>query len=220
MAVNRISRRILWNTIVVIVLATTSPALGVDSHDLRKGEFKANSRNERLEIAKDLLRKVNLLDSYLPKLPPSVKAAIEKERAWLEKRKDTEEDDDYVLVHVDNYRSRKTQGFNLEHLLEATRKSLECITVEKIELKSEMICWAETSLKLSQRRTLNDSTQFLINYGLLPKDIAEKAELLPEDLAEKLHLMVISSGYGDIYDMFGKGILQFILIPYLRGEVK
>jgi hypothetical protein len=55
---------------------------------------------------------------------------------------------------------------------------------------------------------LNDSIRTLRNSGRLPSDIVDQASL--GDV----------SGFGIKYGWYGRGIQEYILIPYLSGQIE
>ena len=68
---------------------------------------------------------------------------------------------------------------------------------------SEITCWAVASLCLSYTIAFEDSFRILIKQNKVPKDIAEKARIYDTD---------------DFYDLYGRGILEYIVIPYLAKD--
>ena len=199
--------RFLWLIMFSMLLYTTSNAIAVDWTNLigpSPEMFNADSREERIEIAKSIKGQIEKLDSYLPSVKPSEKEWIEKEefaigkindlKAFEERSKHLHESPEYLQLR-------------LKELIDRIKNGLECIANEKVKLRDEMLCWAVVSHQLSDTDLFNAAIMTLKRYGRLPEDIAQKANLTSENL-----------GYGEKYDWIGRGILEFIIISYLANK--
>ena len=72
-----------------------------------------------------------------------------------------------------------------------------------------MMCWSVGSFLLTDRSTFNDAVLILLRAGRLPRDIDKQAMLGSESL-----------GFGFFYNVWGRGIQEYMLIPYLKNQAK
>jgi hypothetical protein len=189
----------------VILITVRAGAFAADAGSLISGEFNANERTVRVEIAKDILTQIELLDSYLLNTKPSELSWIEMERAAIDKLKGT---DAWGTRMGQFYESPEFQNQKLKALLSNVRKGLECVINDKVKTNSEILCWAVVVHNLSDKATLDDSIAILVKHGRLPPDIAKKARL------------VEATGFGTKFTWYARGIQEFIVIPYLAGNMK
>lgn len=194
--------------IIGLAILFGTNTFAADSRSLISGKFNATQKTERTEIAKDIKAKIELLDSYLPNLKPSEIAWIEEEKVAIQKLKGM---DAQAARLVQLLESPEFQHQNLKDSLRNIKNNLDCIANEKVTLNSEMLCWAVTSHHLSEESTFDDSITVLKKHGRLPKDIAKKAGLLE-----------ISGyrSYSILYKSYARGIMEYIIIPYLAGNIK
>jgi len=184
----------LWCIIFSILIYTPSNAIAVDVGDLLGGTFNADSRDDRIEMAKSIKAKIEILDSYLPNVKPSEKEWIEREEADIEKIKDSKAANERFLQL---YESPEYQQLELKGIIDELKDRLMFIANKKVKLKDEMLFWAIVNFNLSNTIIFNDSILILKRHGRLPKDIAQKADLTSED-----------AGYGARYNWFGRSILK------------
>ncbi len=201
-----ISKRWFVGIVFGILIFFRASAFAADVNSLVSGKFNANVRSVRVEIARDLLGRIELLDSYLPGAKPSELSWIEKERAAIDKLR--EGSDAWSERMLQLYKSPEFQNQKLKTFLNNIRKSLECIINDKVKLNSEILCWAVVNHNLPDKTTFNDSITILRDQGRLPKDIAEKAHL------------VEANGFDTRFTFNARGIQEFIIIPYLAGHIK
>lgn len=190
---------------ISLIINSDLTAFAADADSLILGELNARRKSERIEIAKDIKAKINLLDSYLPNPKPSEITWITQERIAIEKLTETDARNARLIKL---YESPEFQHNKLKNLLESIKSSLNCITTEKVNLGSEMLCWAVTSHNLSDSTVFDDSIMILMEHNKLPKDIAKKTGLWE------------AVGYGGRYRSFARGIMKYIVIPYLAGKIK
>ena len=129
---------------------------------------------------------------------------MESEQIAIEKLKGTDAWTERIQKF---YESPEFQQQKLKSHLNNIINSLQCVTNEKINLKSEILCWAVASHSLSDELTLNFSIMILKRSRRLPEDIAKKAGLNE------------SLGYGANYNWYARGINEYIIIPYLSGRI-
>lgn len=194
----------LLSNVILGIFVIGINTFAADSYCLLTGIFDANSRKERVEIAKDILSKIELLDSYLPNPKPSEVAWIKEERAAMYKLQGDAFEERFKKLSLS---PEYTHQYLKEHLAE-TKTHLECIINDKVNLESEILCWERVSLDLSERNAFDSSIMILKIDGRLPKDIAKKACFFNK------------KGFSWIYDLYAWGIHMSIIIPYLEGHIK
>ncbi|WP_041280593.1 hypothetical protein [Desulfosudis oleivorans] len=199
-----ILKRTLIFLLILYNICTFVTAFAADASSLIAGEFDATSKNERQKIAKDIIGQIEKLSSYLSTPKPSEIKWVNNERVAIDKLKGT---DAWTERIQKLYESPEFQQQKLKSHLDNIIDSLQCVTNENVNLKSEILCWAVASHHLSDETTLNDSIMILKRSGLLPEDIVKKA-----DITESL-------GYGAKYNWFARGINEYIIIPYLSGRI-
>jgi len=195
---------VLFFLIMSLLLYFPSNSMAVNCDSLLNGDFNAQSREDRIAIAKSLIIKIELLDSFLPNLKPSEKEWVEQEQAAIEKIKDGYAKLERLKQLSD---SPEYHQLKLKNHTENIKFFLNSIPKEK--LKGEMLSWSYVSYLLSDPTTFNDAIKNLKRHGRLPKDIEKKAGIFPENI-----------GYGFLYNFYGRSILEYIIIPYLRGTIK
>jgi hypothetical protein len=179
-------------------------AIGANADTLLLGAFNANSRDDRKEIAKALLEKIEKMASFLPEPKPSETSWLEQEKKEIDK-----------LAGKDAYLSRITSYYGsteyhhkwLYDALQNSIKHLKCVINDKVPLKSEMLCWAIASSQLSIHVSTNDAVKVLIENKRLPMDIAMKCGLVP------------GIEIGTLFQFWGRKINDHIIIPYLAEKI-
>ena len=194
-----------WIMLVVLMLLPLARSFGASAIDLNGGKFDARSQRDRQQIARDLLQKIQLLDSFLPTIKPSEALWLSQERAAIDRLEDSNATYSRLknLVESPEFYLQK-----LKLLLDKIKRAISCAVQEKIETKQEMLCWLMASFHLSDRSTINDAMMILIRNGRLPKDIGKKSGLFC-DLE-----------CSDPYEWFARGIQEYIVIPYFAGTLE
>ena len=105
--------------------------------------------------------------------------------------------------------SPEFQHEKLHSALAAIQDALACAGNPSNSLSREMMCWSVGSFHLTDRAMFNDSILILLKAGRLPPDLEKRAILGPESL-----------GFGYFYDLWGRGIQEYIVIPHLKGQAK
>ena len=195
----------LYKVTIGLLILLVANAFAADSASLISGEFNAKQKIERTEIAKDIKSQIDLLDSYLPNLKPSEIEWIDQERIAIKKLEGT---DAWSARLTQFYESPEFQQQKLKNLLGSIKSNIDCIMNEKVNLNTEMLCWTVTSYNLSDRSTFDDSIMTLKKHTKLPNDIVKKAGLWE------------ASGYGAKFETYARGIIEYIVIPYLAGKIK
>lgn len=189
-----------------ILLLAALPARAIDASNLVDGKFDATSRKERGEIAKDLRERVHRLAQYLPSLKPQESAWLTQESEAIDRLGQSEA---ALSRRVQLATSPEFQHKKLHGALAAIRDALACAGDPSTSRSREMMCWSVGSFLLTDRAMFNDSISILRKAGRLPPDVEKHAILGPESL-----------GFGYFYDLWGRGIQEYIVIPYLKGQAK
>lgn len=202
MRANRFCIAVAAGTLLLAAL----PARAAGAGDLILGQFDATSRKERAEIARDLREKVQKLAQYLPTQRP-------QESAWLKEESDSIDrlgkSDAEISRRVKLGESPEFQHEKLHNILTAIRDALSCAAEQSNSISREMMCWSVGSFHLTNRSAINDAVLILVRAGRLPRDVDKQAMLGSESL-----------GFGYFYDMWGRGIQEYVVIPYLKSQAK
>lgn len=180
-------------------------SLSLDKGNLISGGFDSQSRDARIDVARDALKHVRVLADFLPTHKITEVKWIEKERAEIAKLNNSKAENSRL---VKLFGGPEFQHQKLDGLLKTILDALECAANPNVELKGEMLCWSVASFNMTDSVTLTDSIRILRNSGILPANIVQQAEL--SDV----------NGLGDEYTWLGRGMQEYILIPYLAGKIK
>ena len=149
----------------------------------------------RTAIAKDLLRRLNLLASVVPVQSPEQKALVLLEMETLEKL-GTEAP---PRRRSRLFMSRGYQHYRLLELIEETRTDLDCV-LAATDIREEMHCWGLAAQHFGDEQRLDLALSMLRSARLIPKD----------------GQMPVTAQDPEVwYGEYGRGILQFIVVPYL-----
>ena len=149
----------------------------------------------RTAIAKDLLRRLNLLASVVPPQSPQQQTLVLDEMAALDKL-GTEAP---PRRRSRLFMSRGYQHYRLLELIEETRGDLECI-LAAADIREEMHCWSLAAQHFGDETRLDLALSMLRSARLIPKD----------------GQMPVTAQDPEVwYGEYGRGILQYIVVPYL-----
>lgn len=193
----------LVTLLLPFLVSVSVTGFAADAGDLILGGFDGASKKERLEIARDILGRVEKLSNYVATPKPSEIAWVHTEQEAIASLKGTDAYDERVRQL---YQSPEFQNLKLRILLDGIENTLQCVTSDDTNLRKEILCWSRASLDLSNRATLDDAIMILKKHDRLPKDIADKAELG-------------LGNYSEDYDWMARGINEYIVIPYLQGRI-
>lgn len=193
-------------TVIFLTIGLIHPIVSFSSDEpsLILGNFDAKSKQARVDIAKDTLNHVRALADFLPTQKMTEIEWIEKEKAEINKLNDANATSSRLIQLL---RSPEINHQKLSGLLKAITDALECVASPNVNIKIEMLCWSVASFHMTDSGTLNDVILFLIDSGRLPDNIVQQAGL--SDV----------TGIGSEYNWFGRGMQEYILIPYLKGEI-
>ena len=194
--------RLLTNILVCILgLPLSALAAGSGSGPVNAWElihpksFDWRQVQHRKAIARDLSRRLDLLASVVPSQSSEQRALVFAEMAELERLGSEASPRRKSRL----YMSRGYQHFRLSELIGETGADLQCI-LGAAELSEEMRCWSLAALHFSDETRLDLALSMLRRARLIPKDG---------------HMPVTAQDPEVWYGEYGRGILQYILIPYL-----
>ena len=154
----------------------------------------------RQAVAEDLLRRLNLLSNVIPPQSPRVRTKVAEDEAALQ-RPDAQLD---PRERSRLYMSRRYQHYRLLQLLDETRANLECV-LGAAHIEEEMRCWSLASVNFGDEAKLD-----------LALSMLRSARLIPKDGAMPVKAQDPSVWYGE----YGRGILKYILAPYLAAQAE
>ena len=195
-------------TLLVTFLASASvTGFAANANDLILGTFDAASKKERLEIARDILGQIEKLSNYVATSKPADITWVLTEQQSILQLDGT---DARAARSIQLHETPEFQNLQLRNLLDNIEYMLQCVIAVDVDesIEREIFCWSVISLYLSDRSTIDDAIPILVKHDRLPKDIEDKASLL------------MIRNYSDIYDWWGTGIHEHIVIPYLQSEAR
>ncbi len=186
-------------TWLVVLLAAASAAEVPSAWDLvHPGPFDAADREQRRQLATDLLRRVELLADVVPSQSPREAARLQAEADALERLGDAATAQRRARLFL----SRAYQQRQALDLLEGTVQALRCAR-DAESVSREMVCWARTSAHLLQEDRLS-----------LALGVLRDRRLVPRERDMPVPARNPSIWYGE----YGRGILNLVLIPYLEAR--
>src|SRR5262245_40009856 len=157
--------------------------------------FDSHSKAERREVANDLAFRVARLADLVADQDRGELQKLQQDEAKLAAAGADSKPNAELQLSVP-YQHRK-----LARLLADIHTALDCVVNSDTD-PSEMLCWARASLLLSDEESLKLAIGTLRDNRRLP---------------ENRNLPPLIRGPEVWYDTYARGILQFILIPYLGG---
>lgn len=191
---------------VMLISLASAPAIAADVNDLINGAFDAASRKERREIGLSFLKRIEKLSAFVPQPTPSENTWVVAEKNEIDKITDGSAKSARLVRYV---QSPEFQQSKLKSFLESTIGHLLCVTASN-NIRREMLCWAQASSNLLDQSVVDEAIKVLIRHGRVPQDIDNKAEIfVGKDL-----------GYGYFYADYSRGIIKYIVVPYLAAQIK
>lgn len=193
------NNKLLLSLLAVLLLSVfplTLSAKTLSSMDLIDGDFNARSKTDRLLIAIDLAKSIYQLNAKIPSISRDEKHKIAQEQHAIDsiRDKNIKEQRIATLVNTPDFQQEK-----LKEYLSDVNNTLTCIKTEVV-VSHEMYCWSYLGFLLTNPVILNDAMLVLEKSGKLPKSVD------PDLMREQ-------------YNWYGRGILQYIIIPYIGGEM-
>lgn len=196
-------RRLILLVAACSSLQTTS-ANATGAASLIDGRFEANSRRARVELAREMLVEVNrLADIVAPPRPYDLTWVAEQHAALS-----SLEGGNGFTTKVDLfYRTPAFQHVRLYNVLRELKNAVACVAEPNVALRRELSCWAAAALLLADRNTFVDSMTALKQAKRLPDDAVRDHVGTAEGLAVR-------------YSLYSRGINEYLVLPYLRGDLR
>ncbi|MCZ6709400.1 MAG: hypothetical protein O7B25_03465 [Gammaproteobacteria bacterium] len=185
--------------VLALLLTLHAPvrAQSVSAWDLvHPTDFNWQIKSHRQLVAKDLSSRVRLLAAVVPAQSKEQQQQLKATIATL----DALGDDASPRQRSNLYLSRAFQHRRLLDLLANTLSSLNCTRADQ-DINKEMLCWAEVSVYLMDEETVDIALTVLRSARMIPRD---------EDMPVKAQDPKIW------YSEYGRGIVRYIIKPYLR----
>lgn len=157
--------------------------------------FDWRQDHHRKAVARDLSRRLNLLASVIPPQSSDQRAQVLGEVAEIERLGS----EALSRRRSRLYMSRGYQHYRLLQLIDETAADLQCI-LSAPNLSEEMHCWSLAALHFGDESRLDLALSMLRSARLIPRDG---------------HMPITAQDPEVWYGEYGRGILQYILIPYL-----
>lgn len=184
--------------VAVFTLAAGPSASAADAWALVYADrFNSEQRSERLAIARSLEGRVRYLSNAIAPLSESATIQLVGREAKLADESPSSRARSRLYLSAD-YQQRELRG-----LLDEINASLSCIPTAPDE-SAEMACWSRAAVALQEDQKLRVSLGVLRDRRVLPKDRTFPVDGQDPEIW---------------YDAYGKGILRYIIHPYLeRGS--
>lgn len=188
--------------ILLAALLPAAPAAAADAWELIHPKmFDWRQAEQRRAVARDLVRRLDLLAAVVPEQSPKELGELVRKMAELQGMAAGESSERRSRLYI----SRQYQHFRLLELIGEVRASLDCILAagrlaQDQRLAQEMHCWSLASLHFGDETTLSLALPMLRNARLIPKE---------------RNMPVMAKGPALWYAEYGRGILRHILAPYL-----
>lgn len=170
------------------------------------GNFDASSKQERVEIARDLISEIQKLTRFLSSPKPENTTWLKKEREAISNLKDSDAvEHRYArLIQTPEYQHEKLHG-----MLTMVHEALLCVASPSTTISREIMCWSVASFHLTDHSVFNEAIPILINSGWMPNDLDKHTKAAGKSL-----------GYGFYFEAWGRGIQEHVIIPYLKSQAK
>ncbi len=190
--------------LLVMLILPVQICCGAGINDLVNGDgVKWNNREYRLGLAKSIHLVIEGYNKKIPNLSPDEKKWLETE---LQRIKSLNWEND--AKQIDNFYD------SVPFLLNTAKNGLnriisvfDCINVNDIDIKKEMVCWTKLSIEIGYNPVWSSI------HRLFQKDIIS-INTRDEDQ------FIVRSDLGPSYwsDGYSEGIIEYILFPYLVNE--
>ena len=184
--------------VLAAALSANSAAAAVNAWELiHPRTFDWQQAPHRTAIARDLLRRLNLLASVVPEQSPEQRALVLDEMEALE----TLGAEAPPRRRSRLFMSRGYQHYRLLQLIGESRADLDCI-LAATGIQEEMHCWGLAAQHFGDEARLDLALSMLRSARLIPKD----------------GQMPVTAQDPEVwYGEYGRGILQYIIVPYLAA---
>jgi len=192
----RILPAFIITSLALILISSASFAENKPDPSLISGNFDGLNRTSRLTIAKYLSDHLSDIDAYIPNPSPSQVEWIKKEEDGISKIKDK---DTQISRWINLHETIPYQKLAIKNTLKKCLSLIKIIRGTK-DTKKEIYYWAALSSILIEKDTFHDAILVIGREVNFPTWISPITSLLIESQ--------------------GKGVLNYIVIPYLHQQVK
>jgi hypothetical protein len=172
---------------------------------LASGDVDVKRRSERVKAAQDLLTQFDKLASLIQSPRPNEAAWVQAEQAEIKKLANSEAS---TARAIQLLQTPEFQQQNVYVNAQEVRNALRCVIDSPPTAQREVFCWAAAAFLLDDRGVFYD--------GLL---VLVRAKRLPEDLHVRAGAATLD-GISLLYGLHAKAIQQYVVLPYLRGDIK
>ena len=171
------------------------PVFAVDAWQLiHHDTLDWQNRSHRVEVATDLAQRVRILTDTVPAL------SARKAKRVIARKQRIETDDPGARSRF--FLSNDYQHWVLIQHLDGIQTALECV-IEAVEIATEMACWGQASLAFGKEDEI-----------VVALDRLRSARMMLR--GEKLPVKAKDPGVW--YDDFSRGIVAYIVLPYLEQK--
>ena len=191
--------RLLSFAATVFLLLAAAPVRATDAWALVYADgLDGSERPARLAVARSLEGRVRHLSNAVPALSKSDAKRLAAREA------DVADEPASGRGRSRLYLSAAFQQRELRALLDEINAALSCIPKAKTEA-AEMVCWGQAAVWLQEDQKLRVALSVLRDRRVLPKD----------------RTFPVNGQDPEVwYDAYGKGILRYILQPYIERQVE
>jgi cytochrome c556 len=190
----------LLGALAFCMLASASIAASLAS-----GDVDVKRRSERVKAAQELLRQFDKLASLIQSPRPSEAAWVQAEQAEIKRLANSEAS---TARAIQLLQTPEFQQQNVYAKVQEVRNALRCIIDSPPTAKREMFCWAAAAFLLDDRGVFYDGLLVLLRAKRLPDDLHVRAGAASLD------------GISLLYGLHAKAIQQYVVLPYLRGDIE
>ncbi len=162
-------------------------------------------RPERVKAAQHLLSEVDKLAGLIQSPRPSEAAWVKAEQAEIRKLANSEAS---TARSIQLLQTPEFQQQNVYSSIQDLRSALRCVIDSPPTTQREIFCWASAAYVLDYRDVFYDGLQVLVRAKRLPEDIGVRAGAGSLD------------GISLFYRIHAQSIQQYLVLPYLRGDIK
>lgn len=202
--------------IALVLICVSGHANAADKNQFQMGEvtklfdgsFDVTSKQDRLRIAQSLLKPITELKAYLPSLTPDQERWLKMERSSFDSVKGDALESKLKAFSM----SSEVQLEALHWALDQIQIALNCVLNKKNSLNQELFCWAAANLALTHSNH--------IDYAIDRLDFLKVVDFSPNIRKQFLLFNASDDNTWRLYNLFGRGIQEHIVLPLIRNGAK
>ena len=180
-------------------------AKALDSSDLIKGQFDWATRVNRIQIVSSLEDSLKKVTDLLPIQKLEEVNWVKAEGDALDRMEDKYSNPRFLKL----YNSPEFRHLQLKNHLSNLSYYISCIKSKQISIAMEMYCWNGLSIGLQDSIKFKENIPILIRDGRLSKEIEKNLDIGNDSL-----------GHGYFFGVYGKGIQENVIAPYLKSHTR